>query len=76
MKPMPHRRCGCASPMQLLMLGLVHQRKLADTSLKSEKNRNREGHLYHQQLEGHHRVSLRQTVTAKAKHRWGRAGPQ
>eukprot|EP00965_Chrysotila_dentata_P043211 1435425-Pleurochrysis_carterae.AAC.1 len=44
MNPKPHRRCGCASPMQLLMLELVHQWKLANTSMKSPNDRDRQGH--------------------------------
>eukprot|EP00965_Chrysotila_dentata_P170302 5621179-Pleurochrysis_carterae.AAC.1 len=41
----PHRRCGCASPMQLLMHELVHQRKLANTSLKHQNNETGKGIL-------------------------------
>eukprot|EP00965_Chrysotila_dentata_P000400 13687-Pleurochrysis_carterae.AAC.1 len=62
--------------MQLLVLELVHQRRLANTSLNNQNNRDRPGHPHHQQREGRHRVSLRQTLTAQDQRRWGRAGPQ
>eukprot|EP00965_Chrysotila_dentata_P162567 5367903-Pleurochrysis_carterae.AAC.1 len=38
--------------------------------------RDRQGHPHHQQLEGHHRVCLRLTLTAQPQRRWGRAGPR
>eukprot|EP00965_Chrysotila_dentata_P148167 4891186-Pleurochrysis_carterae.AAC.2 len=61
---------------KLVILELVHQRKLANTR-KNQNNRDRQGHPHHQQqLEGHHRVCLRQPSTAQPQCRWGRAGPR